>query len=442
MRRPNARGRDKRVRRLRHVRQPRGLRLEGKLRRVVVTGMGALTPLGLTVEESWKSALAGVSAAGEIRQFDASAFPVRIACELPGFDVEKFVDTREARKMDPCTQYGVAASMMAWKNAGLDDGEIDPDRVGVLIGSGVGGIQTFESQHTVLMEKGPRRISPFFIPMMIADMPSGTVSILLGLKGPNYATVSACASGAHAIGAAFRAVQRGDADAMVAGGTEAAVCAMAVGGFANMKAISARNDDPKRASRPFDADRDGFVLGEGAGIVVLEELEHAKRRGAAIRAEIVGYGATSDAHHITAPAPDGEGAVRAMRAALNDAKLEPSDVGYVNAHGTSTQLNDKYETAALKTVFGEHARTLMVSSTKSMTGHLLGAAGGVELIFTALALESSVVPPTINYETPDPECDLDYVPNQARETKTTAALSNSFGFGGHNAVLAVRRFEG
>jgi len=292
------------------------------------------------------------------------------------------------------------------------------------------------------MEKGPRRVSPFFIPMMIADMPSGAVSIELGLKGPNFATVSACASGAHAIGVAFQTVRRGDADVMVAGGAEAAICPIAVGGFANMKAISSRNDEPERASRPFDAERDGFVLGEGAGIVVLEELEHAKARGAHIVAEVVGFGATSDAFHITAPAPGGEGAARAMKEALRDAELAPGDIDYINAHGTSTPLNDKYETAAVKSVFGDHAYELATSSTKSMTGHLLGAAGGIELIFTALALESSVIPPTINYDTPDPECDLDYVPNQARETEVTAALSNSFGFGGHNAVLAARRFEG
>jgi 3-oxoacyl-[acyl-carrier-protein] synthase II len=411
-------------------------------RRVVLSGMGAVTPLGLSVEETWDALLAGRSGAGEITHFDASGFPVRIACELPGFEPGDYIDAREARKMDPCTHYGMAASLMAWKDAGFEDGGYDPDRAGVLIGSGVGGIQTLETQHAVLMEKGPRRISPFFIPMMIADMPSGAVSITLGLKGPNYATVSACASGAHALGVAFHTIRDGDADVMIAGGTEAAICPMAVGGFANMKAISPRNDEPELASRPFDAGRDGFVLGEGAGIAVLEELEHAKARGATITAEIVGFGATSDAFHITAPAPEGEGAVRAMKEALRDAGLDSSDVDYVNAHGTSTLLNDKYETAAIKTVFGGHAGDLAVSSTKSMTGHLLGAAGGIETIFTALVLKNSVIPPTINYETPDPECDLDYVPNQARETKVAAALSNSFGFGGHNAVLALRRFEG
>lgn len=310
-------------------------------RRVVITGMGAVTPLGLTVQKSWESILAGKSGVGAVTRFDASAFPVRIAAELPGFDVEEFIDKREARKMDPCTHYGMAASLMAWKDAGFEDGGYDADRAGVLIGSGVGGIQTFETQHTVLMEKGPRRVSPFFIPMMIADMPSGAVSIALGLKGPNFATVSACASGAHAIGVAFQTVRVGDADIMVAGGAEAAICKMALGGFANMKAISSRNDDPERASRPFDAERDGFVLGEGAGVVVLEELEHAKARGAHIVAEVAGFGATSDAFHITAPAPGGEGAARAMKEALRVAGLNVDDVGHINAHGTSTLLNDK-----------------------------------------------------------------------------------------------------
>jgi 3-oxoacyl-[acyl-carrier-protein] synthase II len=396
----------------------------------------------LNVEDTWRSLLAGKSGAGEITHFDASEFSVRIACELPGFEVADYIDAREARKMDPCTHYGMAASQMAWKDAGFEDGEYDPDRAGVLIGSGVGGIQTLETQHTVLMEKGPRRISPFFIPMMIADMPSGAVSIALGLKGPNYATVSACASGAHALGVAFQTIRDDDADVMVAGGAEAAICPMALGGFANMKAISPRNDDPARASRPFDAERDGFVLGEGAGIVVLEELEHAKARGAEISAEIIGFGATSDAFHITAPAPEGEGALRAMKEALRDAEIEPTDIDYVNAHGTSTLLNDKYETAAIKSLLGARAGEVAVSSTKSMTGHLLGAAGGIETIFTSLALKNSVIPPTINYETPDPECDLDYVPNQAREANLNVALTNSFGFGGHNAVLALRKYEG
>jgi 3-oxoacyl-[acyl-carrier-protein] synthase II len=410
-------------------------------RRVVVTGMGTLSPLGLDLESSWKALVAGENACGPITTFDVSDFPVKIACELKGFDPEAFMDKREARKMDPCCQYAVAATQMAWKDAGLEDGGYDPDRTGVIIGSGVGGIQTFENQHTMLMEKGPRRISPFFIPMMIADMPSGMVSIALGLKGPNFATVSACASGAHAIGTSFRAIRDGDAEMIVTGGTEAAISPMAVGGFANMKAVTFRNDEPDKASRPFDLNRDGFVLGEGAGIVVLEELEHARKRGAEIKGEVVGYAATADAYHMTAPAPGGEGGARAMALAMSDGGISPEDVQYINAHGTSTPLNDKFETAAVKSVFGEHAAKLAVSSTKSMVGHLLGAAGGFEFIATTLAVKNSLIPPTINYETPDPECDLDYVPNQAKEATIQHALTNSFGFGGHNAVLAVRRFE-
>jgi 3-oxoacyl-[acyl-carrier-protein] synthase II len=411
-------------------------------RRTAVTGIGIVSPVGSGKDDFWAALVAGRNGAGPITRFDASSFPVRIACEVKGFDPEAFIDKREARKMDLSTQYGVAASLMAWKDSGLADGRFDPDRAGVVIGSGVGGIQTLEDQHSVLMEKGPRRVSPFFIPMLIADMPSGMVSITLGLRGLNFATVSACASAAHAIGEAFRAVERGDADIVVTGGTEAAVCPLALAGFAAMKAVSFRNDEPGRASRPFDAGRDGFVLGDGAGVVVLEELEHARRRGARIYCEVVGYAATADAFHMTAPAPDGAGGAKAMALALADAHAAPDQVQYVNAHGTSTPLNDKCETEAIKTVFGAHARKLAVSSTKSMTGHLLGAAGGVEFAATALAVANSVMPPTINYETPDPECDLDYVPNQARDARITYALTNSFGFGGHNAVLALRRFDG
>ncbi len=410
-------------------------------RRVVVTGLGALTPVGLDVETTWSALLAGKSGAGTIAQFDASDYPVRIACELEGFDVEKYIDKREARKMDPSVHYGVTAALMAWEDSGLADAGLDGDRVGAIIGSGVGGIQTLEAQHTMLMEKGPRRVSPFFIPMMIPDMSSGVVSITLGLRGPNFATVSACASGAHAIGTAFRAIQHGDSDAILAGGTEAAVSPMAIGGFASMRAISSRNDEPERASRPFDAERDGFVLGEGAGVVVLEELDHAMRRGARVHAELKGYGATADAFHMTAPAPDGAGMAAAMRVALADAELNAQDVQYVNAHGTSTPLNDKLETAAIKAAFGPHAAKLAVSSTKSMTGHLLGAAGGVEFIISVLAAGRSIIPPTINYENPDPECDLDCVPNEPRETDVHNVLTNSFGFGGHNCALAVSRFE-
>jgi len=410
-------------------------------RRVVVTGLGALTPLGLDLESTWSALLAGKSGAGTIASFDPSSLPVRIACELKGFDVDDLIDKRESRKMDPSVHYGVAAALMAWKDSGLADSGFDARRVGAIIGSGVGGIQTLEAQHTVLMEKGPRRISPFFIPMLIPDMSSGVVSIMLGLKGPNFATVSACSSGAHAIGTAYRAIQHGDADAIVTGGTEAAISPLSVGGFAAMRAISTRNDEPERASRPFDAERDGFVLGEGAGIVVVEELEHAKRRGATIHAELKGYGATGDAFHMTAPAPDGAGMASAMAVAVADAGLAADYVQYINAHGTSTPLNDKLETAAIKAVFGSHAKELAISSTKSMTGHLLGAAGGIEFVFSVLAMERSTIPPTINHENPDPECDLDYVPNEPREADVTNVLSNSFGFGGHNCAIVVSRFE-
>jgi len=410
-------------------------------RRVVVTGLGAVTPLGLDVESTWSALLAGKSGAGAISQFDASGLSVRIACELKGFDVDDWIDKRESRKMDPSVHYGVAATLMAWKDSGLADSGFDARRVGAIIGSGVGGIHTLEAQHTVLMEKGPRRISPFFIPMLIPDMSSGVVSIMLGLKGPNFATVSACASGAHAIGTAFRAIQHGDADAIVTGGTEAAISPLSVAGFAAMRAISSRNDEPERASRPFDAERDGFVLGEGAGIVVVEELEHAKKRGATIYAELKGYGATGDAFHMTAPAPDGDGMASAMATAVADAGLAVDDVQYINAHGTSTPLNDKLETAAIKAVFGSHARKMAISSSKSMTGHLLGAAGGVEFVISVLTIGRSVIPPTINYENPDPECDLDYVPNEPREADVKNVLSNSFGFGGHNCALTVSRFE-
>jgi 3-oxoacyl-[acyl-carrier-protein] synthase II len=411
-------------------------------RRTAVTGIGVVSPVGSGKDDFWAALVAGKNGAGAITRFDASSFPVRIACEVKGFDPDAFIDKRESRKMDLSTQYGVAASLMAWKDSAMADCRFDPDRVGVVIGSGVGGIQTLEDQHTVLMEKGPRRISPFFIPMLISDMSSGMVSIMLGLRGVNFATVSACASAAHAIGEAFRAIERGEADVVVAGGTEAAICPLAAAGFASMKALSFRNDEPTRASRPFDAGRDGFVLGDGAGVVVLEELEHARGRGARIYCEVVGYGATADAFHMTAPAPEGAGGARAMALALADAHAAPDQVQYLNAHGTSTPLNDKCETEAIKTVFGAHAKKLAISSTKSMIGHLLGAAGGVEFAATALAIANSVMPPTINYETPDPECDLDYVPNQARDAKITYALTNSFGFGGHNAVLALRRFEG
>ena len=405
---------------------------------MVVTGQGVICPLGNTVEEFWKRLIAGESGIGALTRFDAAAYDTRIAGEVQGFRPEDFMDRKDIRRTDLFVQYAVAASAQALKQAGVKE-RVDPTRFGVIVGSGIGGISTFEDQHRVLLEKGPNRISPFFIPMMISDMASGQVSILFGAKGPNYCTVSACSSGAHAVGEAFRIIQNSEADVMIAGGAEAPVTPISFAGFCSMKAMSTRNDDPARASRPFDSQRDGFVMGEGAGILILEELEHAKKRGAAILAEVIGYGATGDAHHMTAPAPEGEGAARAMRAAIHDSGLSLTEFGYVNAHGTSTPLNDKFETQAIKSVFGDHASRVAVSSTKSMTGHLLGAAGGLETIICVLALERQVLPPTINYEHPDPDCDLDYVPNTARKVETRAALSNSLGFGGHNVTLALSR---
>ena len=411
-------------------------------RRVVVTGFGAITPVGNDVATTWRSLLEGKSGAGPITKFDASNFPVRFAAELKNFDPLQFMDRKEAKRADLYTQYGVAAAVMAMNDAGLGEGTgYDPDQTGVIFGSGIGGLKSFEEQHDVYRERGPSKISPFFIPMFIADIAAGIVSMRFNAKGPNYATVSACATSAHAIGDAFRTIQYGDADVMISGGSEATVTPMAIGGFANMKALSERNDSPESASRPFDATRDGFVMGEGGGVVVLEELEHARRRGARIYAEVAGYGATGDAYHLTAPAPEGEGAQRAMRRAMKDAGVSPSDVQYVNAHGTSTPANDFNETKAIKAVFGDHAASLNVSSTKSATGHMLGAAGVVEFIFSALATREGLIPPTINYANPDPELDLNYTPNKAAQRPVNVALSNSFGFGGHNVTLAVRRFE-
>lgn len=410
-------------------------------RRVVVTGFGCLTPVGNDVATTWRSLLAGKSGAGPITKFDPAKFPVRFAAEVKGFDPVVFMDRKEAKRADAYTQYAVAAAVQAMQDAGFAAGNgYDPERTGVIIGSGIGGLRSFEEQHDVYKERGPSKISPFFIPMFIADIAAGIVSMRFNAKGPNYATVSACATSAHAIGVAFRAIQYGDADIILSGGAEATVTPMAIGGFANMKALSERNDSPETASRPFDATRDGFVMGEGSGVVILEELEHARKRGARIYAEIVGYGATGDAYHLTAPAPDGEGAQRAMRRAMQDAGLKPGDVQYINAHGTSTPANDLNETKAIKAVFGDEAKKLNVSSTKSATGHMLGAAGAVEFIFSALAVREGKVPPTINYQTPDPECDLNYTPNQAATREMTVALTNSFGFGGHNVTLAVRRF--
>ncbi len=410
-------------------------------RRVVVTGMGAVTPVGNDVATMWRSLIDGKSGAAPITHFDASGFEVRFACEVKGFDVSLYMDRKEAKRSDQFTQYAVAAASQAMHDAGFGDRTgYDPENTGVIIGSGIGGLKIFEEQHDVYRSRGPTKISPFFIPMFISDIAAGIVSMQFNAKGPNYATVSACATSAHAIGDAFRTIQYGDADVMITGGSEATVTPMAVGGFANMKALSERNDSPETASRPFDATRDGFVMGEGGAVMVLEELEHARKRGARIYSEIVGYGATGDAYHLTAPAPNGEGAQRAMKRALKDASLSPEDIQYINAHGTSTPANDVNETAAIKAVFGEHAYKLNVSSTKSATGHMLGAAGAVELVIGTLAINESLIPPTINYQTPDPECDLDYTPNKPLERKVDVVISNSFGFGGHNTTLAIRRF--
>lgn len=409
-------------------------------RRVVVTGIGAVTPLGNDAETTWKKIKEGISGVGILTRLKSDDYPAKVVAEVKDFNVEDFIDKKDARKMDRFTHYAVAASLMAVKDAGLEINDDNSHRVGVWIGSGIGGMETFENQFETFLSKGHRRVSPFFVPMMIPDMAAGQVSITLGARGFNSCTVTACATGTNSIGDAFKVIQRGEADAMVTGGAEAPISRMAMAGFCANKALST-NPDPGTASRPFDLNRDGFVMGEGAGIVVLEELEHALARGAKIYAEIVGYAATGDAYHITAPAPGGEGGARAMKMAIEDAELKPEDIGYINAHGTSTDYNDKFETLAIKEVFGEHAYKLAVSSTKSMTGHLLGAAGGVEAIFTVLALKDSVLPPTINLQTPDPECDLDYVPNVARKQEVHAALSNSLGFGGHNATIVFRKYE-
>lgn len=409
-------------------------------RRVVVTGLGAVTPCGLGVETTWNNVISGVSGIGEVTRVNKDLFPAKVAAEINDFKPEDFMDKKEARKMDRFTQYAVAASLMAVKDANLEITDEIAPRVGVWIGSGIGGMETHEEQHKIFLEKGYRRVSPFYVPMMIADMAAGQVSIVLGAKGVNACTTTACASGANSIGDAFKVIQRGDADIMITGGTEAPITNMAFAGFCMAKALST-NPDPKTASRPFDLNRDGFVMGEGAGILVLESLESALARGARIYAEIVGYGATGDAYHITAPAPGGEGGVRAMKQALKDAGLNPEDIDYINAHGTSTDYNDKYETMAIKEAFGEHAYKLAVSSTKSVTGHLLGAAGAVEAIFSVKAIADGIIPPTMNLETPDPECDLDYVPNQMRKQPVNAVLSNSLGFGGHNVSLIFKKYE-
>jgi 3-oxoacyl-[acyl-carrier-protein] synthase II len=406
--------------------------------RVFVTGMGVVSPLGIGTEVFWKRLTAGESGAGPITRFDAAQYGTRFACEVKDFTTEGVVDRKDAKRMDRFVQFAVVAADETLKSARLDLEKVSRDRVGVLIGSGIGGMETFETQHAVLLQRGPSRVSPFFIPMMISDMAAGQVSIQFGLRGPNFCTVSACASGAHAIGEALRLLRAGDADAILAGGAEATITPMALAGFGSLRALSTRNDEPTKASRPFDKDRDGFVLGEGAGLMLLETEEHARRRGAEPICELCGYGASADAYHITAPSESGEGAARAMRRALDDARLPLEEVKYVNAHGTSTPAGDPIEVHAVKDVFQQYSRGLMMSSTKSMTGHLLGAAGGLEAVVIALTLARGIVPPTINLDQSDLECDLDFVPHQARVTPVRAALSNSFGFGGHNVTLAMR----
>ncbi|RMF58398.1 MAG: beta-ketoacyl-[acyl-carrier-protein] synthase II [Calditrichaeota bacterium] len=410
-------------------------------RRVVITGMGAITAIGNTAKDFWTALLEGKNGVNTITRFDPSPFSTRFAAEVKNFDPSNLIDVREQNRMDRYTQFAIVAANEALTDSGLDLEKEDLDRIGVLVGSGIGGIESFETEHQKFLERGPRRISPYFVPQMISDIAAGHISIRWGLKGPNYSVVSACATANHAIGDAMRLIKYGDADVMITGGSEAAITPMGLGGFCSMKALSTRNDDPTHASRPFDKERDGFVMGEGAGIVVLEELEHAKKRGAKIYGEIRGIGFTADAYHITAPVPGGEGAVRAMRLCLKDSGLNPEDVDYINAHGTSTPYNDASETAAIKTLFGDHAYRLNVSSTKSMVGHLLGAAGAVELIASVLAVKNNIVPPTINYEVPDPECDLNYTPNKPQERTVNAAISNTFGFGGHNACILVSKFE-
>ncbi len=415
---------------------------EAGMRRVVVTGVGVISPLGVGVEKNWKALIEGKSGIGRVTAFDPTGFPSQIAGEVKDFDPTLWIEKKDLRKMDRFIQFAIAATDEAFKMAGLEVSEELGERMGVIIGSGMGGLPYIEENHRRLTEGGWKRISPYFIPSAIINLASGYVAIRYKAYGPNSAVVTACATGTHAIGDAFKIIQRGDADVMIAGGSESTITPLALGGFGVMRALSTRNDEPEKASRPFDKKRDGFVIAEGAGILILEELEHAKKRGAKILAEIVGYGMSSDAYHITAPDQTGHGAAKAMKAALDDAGVAPEQVDYINAHGTSTPLNDKIETLAIKKVFGEHAYSLAVSSTKSMTGHLLGAAGAVEAIYTILTLYNGIIPPTINYEEPDPDCDLDYVPNKARKADVKFALSNSFGFGGTNASLLFKRYEG
>jgi len=410
-------------------------------KRVVVTGMGAITPIGTGAENFWQALLNGVSGVDRITHFDASNYTTQIAAEVKDFDPEAYMERKDAKRMDRFAQFALVASMQALEDAGLKIDDTNASRIGVLIGSGIGGISTWEEQHRTLLERGPRRVSPFFVPMLISDMAAGMTSIILGAKGPNLAIVTACATATHAIGEAAEIIKRGDADVMIAGGAEAAITPLAVAGFCAARALSTRNDEPQKASRPFDLNRDGFIIGEGAGILVIESLDHALARGARILCEIVGFGMSADAYHITAPAPEGEGAALSMSAAIKDAGIKPEQVDYINAHGTSTEDNDKTETAAVKKVFGDYAYKVPISSTKSMTGHLLGAAGGVEAIACICSIRDGIVHPTINYETPDPECDLDYVPNKSRQMDVRIAMSNSFGFGGHNATIVFARYQ-
>jgi 3-oxoacyl-[acyl-carrier-protein] synthase II len=409
-------------------------------RRVVVTGLGIISPLGIGIKENWQALCEGRSGIGPITRFDTTEYETKIAGEVKNFDPTSFLDRKEARKMDPFIHYALAAGIMAMEDSHLKIDQSNAERVGVLVGAGLGGLTTIEKYHSILLKEGPKKISPFFIPMLIVNLAPGQISIFFGAKGPNSSVVTACATGNHSIGEAYKIIQRGDADAMIAGGAESTITPLAIGGFNAMKALSTRNEEPQKASRPFEKDRDGFVIAEGAGILILEELSHAVKRNATIHAEIIGYGCNADAYHIAAPSPNGEGAARCMEIALKAAGIPYSEVDYINAHGTSTPLNDLSETMAMKTVFKEHTKKLMVSSTKSMTGHLLGAAGGVEAVFTILTMKEGIVPPTINYEVPDPECDLDYVPNVARKAKVRVAMSNSFGFGGTNAALVFQEF--
>ncbi|WP_408956529.1 beta-ketoacyl-ACP synthase II [Natroniella sp. ANB-PHB2] len=410
--------------------------------RVVITGMGVISPIGTGIENYWSSLTAGKSGVDTITHFDASEYKTQIAAEVKDFDVKEFgIEHKEAKRMDRYAQFAVAGAKLALEDAELKINEENANDIGVLIGSGIGGVETFEKQYDRLLKRGPNRVSPFFIPMMIANMAAGQVSIHTGAKGPNVTAVTACASGTNALGDAFEIIKRGDAKMMIAGGTEAAITPASCAGFCAMKAMSTNNDNPQAASRPFDAERDGFVMGEGSGVLILESLESAQARGAKIYAEVAGYGMSADAHHITAPAPGGEGAARSMEMALEQGNIEPTEMNYINAHGTSTPANDKLETAAIKRVFGEHAEELIVSSTKSMTGHLLGGAGGIEAIALALAIQNNIIPPTINYENVDPECDLDYAANEAKETEVKVALSNSLGFGGQNATIILKEYN-